>query len=119
MSYTYDVEQFKDIFEHEFTWLNGFLRNVRRFGNKPALYDAFSGRRWTYRELNRDANNLAHALLKDGLGRSDVLMFMLFNSPEFALCYLAAHKCGAIACPLNFRLSPGEIALQLEDSTRA
>ncbi len=116
MTYTYNVEQFKDTFEHEFTWLNGFLRNVGRFGNKPALYDDFSGRRWTYKELNADANKLAHALMADGLGHNDVLMFMLFNSPEFALAYLAAHKCGAIACPINFRLSPGEIALQMEDS---
>lgn len=116
MSSTYNVEQFKDVFEHEYTWLNGFLRNVRRFGNKPALYDAFSNRRWTYGELNADANKLANALIEDGLKRNDVLMFMLFNSPEFALAYIASHKCGAIACPINFRLSPGEIALQLEDS---
>lgn len=116
MSYTYNVERFKDVFEHEYTWLNGFLRNVRRFGSKQALFDPFSGRRWTYRRLNADANKLAAALLADGLQRNDVLMFMLFNSPEFALAYIAAHKCGAIACPVNFRLSPGEIALQLEDS---
>lgn len=116
MTASYNVEQFRQHFEHDFTWLNGFLRNVRRFADRPALYDAFSNRRWTYKELNAAANKLANALRSAGLGKNDVLMFMLFNSPEFALCYLAAHKCGAIACPINFRLAPGELALQLEDS---
>lgn len=115
-TYTYDVDQFRDVFEHDFTWINGFLRNVRRFGNSTALRDPYSGRQWTYRELNEDSNRLAHALISDGLGKQDVLMFMLLNSPEFVLAYLASHKCGSIACPINFRLSAGEIAHQLEDS---
>lgn len=114
--FTYDVEQFRESFEHDFTWINGFLRNVARFGNKPALTDPASARSWTYRELNRDANRLAHGLQKAGVRKNDVIMFMLFNSPEFALSYLAGHKLSAINCPVNFRLSPGEIALQIDDS---
>lgn len=116
MKQTYDVETFKDIFEHEYTWLNGFMRNVLRQAGRPALHDPASGRRWTYGQLNRDANRLAHALQKHGLRQGDVLMYMLFNSPEFVLCYLAGHKTGAISCPVNFRLAPGEIALQIDDS---
>lgn len=116
MAFTYDVEQFRDTFEHEYTWLNGFLRNVGRHGDAPALYDPDLDRRWTYAELNADANRLAHALQKDGVQNGSVIMYMLFNSPEFALCYLAGHKLGAISCPVNFRLSPGEIAIQIDDS---
>ncbi|MDO5483494.1 MAG: long-chain fatty acid--CoA ligase, partial [Desulfovibrionaceae bacterium] len=62
MAFTYDVTMFRDTFEHEFTWLNGFLRNVGRFGNNPALLDPLGERQWTYRELNAEANRLAHAL---------------------------------------------------------
>lgn len=116
MAYSYDVEKFRDSFEHEYTWLNGFLRNVSRHGQRPALYDPDSGRRWTYRQLNAHANRLAHAFLKAGAGRGKVVMYMLFNSPEFALCYLAGHKTSSIGCPINFRLSPGEIAMQIDDS---
>lgn len=116
MAPTYNVEGFKDIFEHEFTWLNGFMRNVARKGSHSAMFDGETGRRWTYRELNEDANKLANALLELGVGQNDVLMYMLFNSPEFAFCYLAGHKTGMISCPVNFRSSPGEIALMLDDS---
>ena len=114
--YTYDVSMFRDTFETRFTYLNGFLRNVSRFGTRPALHDPLSGRRWTYRELNAEANRLAHALRADGVGKNDVVMFALLNSPEFVFCYLAEHKIGAIACPVNYRQGAGEIALVIDDS---
>lgn len=115
--YTYDISMFRDTFETRFTYLNGFLRNVSRFGSRPALFDPHSGRRWTYRELNAEANRLAHALRADGVGKNDVVMFTLLNSPEFVFCYLAAHKIGAVACPVNYRQGAGEIALVIDDST--
>ena len=116
MTQTYDVEQFRDTFEHEFTWLNGFLRNVGRFADRPALYAPEFDRRWTYQELNADANRLAHALQADGAGKNSIVMYMLFNSPEFVFSYLAGHKTGAIGCPVNYRLSAGELALLIDDS---
>ena len=114
--YTYDVTMFRDTFETRFTYLNGFLRNVSRFGDRPALFDPRTGRRWNYRQLNAEANRLAHALRADGVGKNDVVMFALLNSPEFVFCYLAAHKVGAIACPVNYRQGAGEIALVIDDS---
>ena len=117
MSYTYDVTMFRDTFESRFTYLNGFLRNVSRFGDRPAVFDPHSDRRWTYRELNCEVNRLAHALRADGVGKNDVVMFALLNSPEFVFFYLAAHKIGAIACPVNYRQGSGEIALVIDDST--
>lgn len=119
MPFTYDVESFRECFEHEMTWLNGFMRNVLRHARKRALYNGADGRAWTYSELNADANRLANALLADDLPSGAVIMFMLFNSPEFLFCYLAAHKCGAVACPVNYRLAPGELAIVLEDSAPA
>ena len=73
---------FRDTFETRFTYLNGFLRNVSRFGSRPALFDPHSGRRWTYRELNAEANRLAHALRADGVGKNVIYQdhFVLFHS---------------------------------------
>ncbi|MCD8047389.1 MAG: long-chain fatty acid--CoA ligase, partial [Clostridiales bacterium] len=53
---TYNDEMFIDTFEHEYTWLNGFLRNVRRYGGKEAMIDPLTRRTWPYDELNREAN---------------------------------------------------------------
>lgn len=66
MNETYDVSAFRAVFERSFTWISGFLRNVRRFGEKTAVIDPASGRTWTYAALNRDANRLANALLAAG-----------------------------------------------------
>ena len=107
---------FRDTFEKRYTYLNGFMRNVSRFGGSYAMHDPQSGRRWTYRELNAEANKLANAMKADGIGKNDIVMFTLLNSPEFVFCYLAAHKIGAIACPVNYRMGSGEIALLLQDS---
>ena len=37
MNETYDVSAFRAVFERSFTWISGFLRNVRRFGEKTAV----------------------------------------------------------------------------------
>lgn len=110
MTLTYNSEMFKETFESEFTWLNGFMRNVRRFGYKIAAVDSLSGKFWTYDELNKDSNMLANALKKDGVKKSDVVFLQLYNSPQFLFGYIAPQKIGAICNPANFNLSPGETA---------
>lgn len=114
MERTYRDEMFIDTFEHEYTWLNGFLRNVRRYGQKTAMIDPVTGRSWTYRQLNAEANQLAHALRRDGVGKNDVVMTALLNSPAFAVSYIAPRKLGAILNPANFNLSPWELALLMD-----
>ena len=115
MKPSYDIEQFKRVFEKEYTYLNGFMRNVMRKGDRPALHCPLSERTWTYRTLNEDANRLANALRKHGYGYGDVMLYILPNSPEFLFCYLASHKTGMVGAPGNYRLSGGEISLLVND----
>lgn len=110
---------FKPVFEAEYTWLNGFMRNVYRFGNREAMFFPLTEESWTYNELNAEANKFANAIAEDGVKKGDVVMFQLLNCPEFVFAYLASHKLGAISCPMNYRLSAGEIALTMEDSKPA
>ncbi len=116
MQFTYDATMFRNVFEHEFTYINGFMRNVSRFAERPAMLCPLTGRRWTYRALNADVNRFAHALQADGIGKNDVVMYMLLNSAEFVFCYLASQKIGAVNCPVNYRQAAGEIALMIDDS---
>ena len=116
MSFTYDVTMFQETFETSFTYLNGFMRNVQRFGSRPALFDPEKGNRWTYEELNCDVNKFANALDEDGIRKNDVIMYQLPNSAEFVFCYLAPQKLGAVNSPINYRLAPGETALSIDDS---
>ncbi len=116
VSYTYDVTMFKDTFEHQFTYINGFLRNTHRFARKNALTCPTRGKSWTYAELDLAVNKLANALVNDGVQKNDLVMYQLFNCAEFVFTYLAPQKIGAINCPINFRLSCGETAFIIDDS---
>ncbi len=117
--YTYDPAAFRQVFEHQFTYLAGVRRNATRFATRPALHDPATERRWTYAELWHDVERLAAGLARRGVGSGDVVCFDLFNGPEFALTWLAAQRLGAVGSPINFRLAAGEIAHVLDDSRPA
>ncbi|MCI8403791.1 MAG: AMP-binding protein [Clostridia bacterium] len=110
------IDMFKNAFESEYTWLNGFMRNVDRFGNREALFNPVTNTRWSYKALNEDANRFSNAILDAGIKKGDVVMFQLLNCPEFVFAYIACHKTGAVSCPVNFRLSAGELAQTIDDS---
>ena len=114
MNRTYDDTMFRENFEHQYTWLNGFMRNSRRYSKRPAMFDPATDRSWTYSELDAETNRFAHALREDGIGKNDVVMGILMNCPEFTFTYLAPRKIGAIFNPTNFNLSAGEMALLIE-----
>lgn len=113
---------FKEIFETKYTWVEGFMRNVRRYAKRTAMIlpdlksKVGACRSWNYTELNQDANRFCNAIMNDGLVKGDVVMLQLLNCPEFAFAYIAAHKTHTICCPVSFRLSPGEMAFNIDDS---
>ncbi len=114
MTRTYDDTMFIDTFEHEYTWLNGVMRNVHRFSKRNAILDPETNRSWTYKKLNEDSNKLAHALQKDNIAKNDVVMIAVRNSPEFCLSYVGPRKIGAILLAANFNLAAGEMALLID-----
>ena len=110
------MDNFKNIFESRYTWVEGFMRNVRRYGGRTAMVYPQDGLSWTYRELDTESNRLVSALSEAGLKKGDVLMMQLLNCPEFVFAYVACHKMGAVCCPMSYRFSPGELAWGLDDS---
>ena len=117
--YRYDAAAYRRVFEREFGYLAGVARNAERFAGRPALSEAGGSRSWTYAELWSDVGRLAGALAARGARPGEAVVFQLFNGPEFALAWLAALRLGAIAVPVNFRLSAGETAHVLDDSEPA
>jgi fatty-acyl-CoA synthase len=75
----------------------------------------FTGRTVTWADLQRRVAALAGALSRRGVGFGDRVMVLMLNRTEFIESVLAANMLGAIAVPLNFRLTPAEIALLVED----
>ncbi|MCQ2240677.1 class I adenylate-forming enzyme family protein [Treponema sp.] len=117
MDRTYNDEMFIDTFEHGYTWLNGFLRNVNRYGNKQAVIDPEANLTWTYSQLNRESNRLANALIDCGTKKNDVVMAALKNCPEFCTSYIGPRKAGAILLAANTSLAYEEMS-QLIDHNK-
>lgn len=76
----------------------------------------FRGRTWTWADLRSRVGQLAGGLSGRGVGAGDRVMILMLNRTEFVEAVLAANMLGAIAVPLNFRLTPAEIAFLVEDS---
>src|SRR5579863_2864841 len=63
---------------------------------------------WTYAELEAQSNRVANLLLSLGAGPGRRVLWCGPNSPEVVAVMSAARKIGAIAVPLNYRLTPEE-----------
>lgn len=113
---TYDAHAYREYFEHDFTYLNGFRRNVHRYRSRTAMTVPETGQSWTYAELGDRVDRLATGLASAGVGPGDVVAYQLFNGSEFAQLYLATQACGAVGSPLNFRLASGETSFILDGS---
>jgi long-chain acyl-CoA synthetase len=84
------------------------------FPDHPAIL--FEGRPLTYRALNERATRLAHALRAHGVSRGDRVALYLPNIPDFAVCYVAALKAGAVAVSINAIFKSEEVRFIVDDS---
>jgi len=66
--------------------------------------------RVTYRAFHARSNQLARALARLGVGRSDRVAVMATNRTEYPVIYFAAIKLGAIVVPVNSRFTAAEVA---------
>ena len=74
----------------------------------------FLGHTTTWGELDRRVTALAGALSRRGVGFGDRVLILMLNRAEFIESVLAANLLGAIAVPVNFRMTPPEIAFLVE-----
>lgn len=70
----------------------------------------------TFDRWERESNRLAHGLADRGVGHGDLVALFLEarHILPFLVTYTAVHKLGAVAVPMNYRLSPAEAGGILE-----
>lgn len=76
-------------------------RTVERFGERDALVECASGRRWTYAELAADVDAVALGLQGLGVGKGDRVGIWAPNCAEWVLTQYATAKIGAILVNIN------------------
>ena len=89
-------------------------RAAKFFPDRAAIL--FEGNHLPYAELNAQANRLTNALKANRVGRGDRVALYLPNIPQFAVCYLAAMKAGAIAVSINAIFKSEEVKYIVNDS---
>ncbi|MCG8916763.1 AMP-binding protein [Actinokineospora sp. PR83] len=76
-------------------------RAVAAHGDREALVDRGTGRRWTYAEFAGDVDAVAHGLLGLGVGKGDRVGIWAPNCAEWVLTQYATAKVGAILVTIN------------------
>lgn len=87
----------------------------RNFPDKECL--VCDADRFTYAELNRRVNGLAHSLMEMGVAKGDNVAIMLQNCHQYVEIYFALAKIGAVAVPLNFMLKGNGLEFLANNST--
>lgn len=72
---------------------------------------------YTWSEMNRRVNALAHSLLSLGLQHQDRVAMICRNCPEYLVFYFACAKAGLIAVPLNTWHKEKEMSFLINDSS--
>ncbi|OPX06884.1 fatty-acid--CoA ligase FadD5 [Mycobacterium sp. AT1] len=94
-------------------WTTQLARHALMQPDAAAL--RFLGQTTTWGELDRRVTALAGALSRRGVAFGDRVLILMLNRAEFVESVLAINLLGAIAVPVNFRMTPPEIAFLVGD----
>jgi fatty-acyl-CoA synthase len=78
-----------------------FERAVARFGDREALVDCATQRRWTYSELDVEVDEVALGLMALGVAKGDRVGIWAPNCAEWVLVQYATAKIGAVLVNVN------------------
>ncbi|GAA3343308.1 AMP-binding protein [Amorphoplanes nipponensis] len=93
-----------------------FERTVATHGDREALVDVPTGRRWTYAQLDEAVNEVARGLLARGIEKGDRVGIWAPNCAEWVITQYATAKIGAILVNVNPAYRTHELAYVLRQS---
>jgi fatty-acyl-CoA synthase len=95
-------------------WVSQVARHAFERGEQTAV--VFGDRRITWADLQQRVDSVSAALAERGVAHGDRVALLMGNQAEYIEIMIAANRIGAIAVPINFRLSVGELAFTLDNS---
>jgi len=96
-----------------------FDLSLRGRAGRPALsFEGSDGAReeWTFGDLERRSNQVAHWLRARGVRAGDRVAFQLANAPAIVLLWLACAKLGVVAVPINVLYKGREVRHVVADA---
>jgi acetyl-CoA synthetase len=72
--------------------------------------------RMSFAQLQAQANQLSHALVRLGVQRGDRVAVVMPQRPQTAVAHMALYQIGAVAMPLSMLFGPDALVYRLQDS---
>jgi fatty-acyl-CoA synthase len=91
-------------------------RTVATYGDREAMVELATGRRWTYTAFGAEVDLLARALLARGTAKGDRVGIWAPNCAEWTLVQFATARIGAILVNINPAYRTHELAYALNQS---
>ena len=85
-------------------------------GTRTAIIDSATERRYSYRDVDRDADRWHAVLARQGVRMGDRVGILAQNRYDFIPLFFGCIRLGAILVPLNWRLSVIELARVINDA---
>lgn len=97
---------------------NNWNNQVRRHAlmQPDAVALRFQGASTSWSELSSRVDRFAGLLSRRGVGFGDRVLILMLNRPEYLEAVLAINALGALAVPVNFRMTPPEVAFLAQNS---
>jgi fatty-acyl-CoA synthase len=91
-------------------------RTVATYGDREAMVEVASGRRWTYAEFGAEVDVFARGLMARGIGKGDRVGIWAPNCAEWTITQYATASIGAILVNINPAYRTHELAYALNQS---
>jgi len=98
------------------TWVSVLEEQAVQRPDSPFLYLVYQDRYISYGETDRNANHLAHYLLKLGAAPGDGLAVLMGNSPQFLDVFFGIQKIGMYINTVNTALRGDGLAFIIDNS---
>ncbi|MFC9994346.1 fatty-acid--CoA ligase FadD5 [Nocardia sp. NPDC127526] len=95
-------------------WVNQVATHAAMRPDQVAF--RFQGTDTTWSQLHERSERFADALARRGVGFGDRVLLLALNYVEYIEAVFGINALGAIAVPVNFRLTPPEVAYIVSDS---
>lgn len=95
-------------------WMNQVATHAEMKPDAPAF--RFLGETTTWKQTSDRMEAFAAALARRGVGFGDRVLLLTLNRPEVVISVFGINRLGAIAVPINVRLTPPEIAYIVDDA---
>lgn len=89
---------------------------VSSFPANPALFDADTSHTLSFSHLKSLTVRVSHGLLRLGIAKNDVVLFLSPNTIYYPVCFLAVTALGAVASTVNPSYTAAEVSKQVKDS---